>query len=261
VQFVPRTDLARVSRLFLRNTGTQPRRLSVVVYSEPVMGQSRAASAPFLVTSHEPETGALLVQNPWNTAFPGRVMFAALNAPSGPAEAWTGDRTEFLGSGGSHADPAALRRGAVMSGRVGAGLDPCLALMRPLTLGPGESIELIHLLGQCADAAAVVPLLKRLRSSDMQTELAAVQTYWEDTLGDLRIETPDRAMDIMVNGWLPYQALASRIEARAAFYQASGAYGFRDQLQDNMAFMLTRPDLTRAHLLRVAARQFPEGDV
>ncbi|AUH66757.1 glycosyl transferase (plasmid) [Paracoccus zhejiangensis] len=261
VQFVPRADPVRVSRLFLRNTGTQPRRLSVVTYSEPVMGQSRAASAPFLVTSHEPETGALLVQNPWNTTFPGRVMFAALNAPSGPAEAWTGDRTEFLGSGGSHADPAALRRGAVMSGRVGAGLDPCLAMMKTLTLAPGESIELVHLLGQCADAAAVVPLLKRLRSADMQAELAAVQTYWDDTLGDLRIETPDRAMDIMVNGWLPYQALACRIEARAAFYQASGAYGFRDQLQDNMAFMLTRPDRNRAHLLRVAARQFPEGDV
>ncbi|WP_165354816.1 GH36-type glycosyl hydrolase domain-containing protein [Tropicimonas sp. IMCC6043] len=261
VQFVPRADPVRVSRLLLRNSGTLPRRLSVVAYSEPVMGQSRAASAPFLVTSHEPETGALLVQNPWNTAFPGRVMFAALNAPTGPAEAWTGDRAEFLGFDGSHADPAALRLGAVMSRRVGAGLDPCLALKKTLTLDPGESIEIVHLLGQCTDAAAVVPLLKKLRSANMQAELAAVQTYWDETLGDLQITTPDRAMDIMVNGWLPYQALACRIEARAAFYQASGAYGFRDQLQDNMAFMLTRPDRTRAHLLRVAARQFPEGDV
>ncbi|WP_343504258.1 GH36-type glycosyl hydrolase domain-containing protein [Alloyangia pacifica] len=261
VQFVPRADPVRVSRLTLRNTGTRPRRLSVVAYSEPVMGQSRSASAPFLVTSHEPETGALLAHNPWNTAYPGRVMFAALNDPNGPAEAWTGDRTEFLGFNGSHADPAALRGGARMSGRVGAGLDPCLALMKPLTLGPGESIEIVHLLGQCADAAAVVPLLKKLQSANMQAELAGVQTYWDETLGDLQITTPDRAMDIMVNGWLPYQAIACRIEARAAFYQASGAYGFRDQLQDNMAFMLTRPDRTRAHLLRVAARQFPEGDV
>lgn len=261
VQFVPRADPVRVSRLLLRNTGTRPRRLSVVAYGEPVMGPSRAASAPFLVTSHEPETGALLVRNPWNTAFPGRVMFAALDTPSGPAEAWTGDRSEFLGSGGSLADPAALRLGAVMSGRVGAGRDPCLALMTSLSLAPGDSIEIVHLLGQCAEASAVVPLLTRLRSADMQAELAAVQAYWDDTLGDLQITTPDRAMDIMVNGWLPYQALACRIEARAAFYQASGAYGFRDQLQDNLAFLLTRPDRTRAHLLRVAARQFPEGDV
>lgn len=261
VQFVPRADPVRVSRLVLRNTGTRPRRLSVVAYGEPVLGQSRAASAPFLVTSHEPETGALLVRNPWNTAFPGRVMFASLATAAGPATAWTADRSEFLGSGGSLADPAALRRGARMSGRVGAGLDPCLALMQTMTLAPGESLEIVHLLGQCSDAAAVVPLVTKLRSADMQTELAAVQAYWDKTLGDLQITTPDRAMDIMVNGWLPYQALACRIEARAAFYQASGAYGFRDQLQDNMAFMLTRPDHTRAHLLRVAARQFPQGDV
>ena len=94
--------------------------------------------------------------------------------------------------------------------------------MKTLTLAPGESIELVHLLGQCADAAAVVPLLKRMRSADRQAELAAVQTYWDDTLGDLRIETPDRAMDIMVNGWLPYQALACRIEARAPAASAGG---------------------------------------
>lgn len=261
VQFVPREDPVRISRLQLRNAGTRSRRLSVIAYAEPVMGLSRAAAAPFLVTAHQPETGALLVRNPWNTAFPGRVMFAALASATGPAEAWTGDRTEFLGHGGSLAHPAALRPGGRMSGRVGAGLDPCLALMKTLTLAPGESVEIVHLLGQCRDAAAVAALLNRLGAADMQAELDAVQRHWHDRLGDVQIATPDRAMDIMVNGWLPYQALACRIEARAAFYQASGAYGFRDQLQDNMAFMLTRPEQTRAHLLRVAGRQFPEGDV
>ncbi|TQS73348.1 glycosyl transferase [Rhodobacteraceae bacterium] len=261
VQFVPRNDPVRISRLVLRNTGALARRLSVTAYSEPVMGQSRASTAPFLITSHEPATGALMAENPWNTAFPGRMMFAALHSASGAAESWTGDRTEFLGSGGSLDDPAALHPQAAMSGRVGAGLDPCLALRKALTLAPGESVEIVHLLGQCVDRAAAVALVAQTRTADLQAELVAVQNYWDDTLGDLQIKTPDPAMDIMVNGWLPYQALACRIEARAAFYQASGAYGFRDQLQDNMAFMLTRPGQTRAHLLRVAGRQFPEGDV
>tara|TARA_R110000868_G_scaffold373543_1_gene637746 strand:+ start:125245 stop:133872 length:8628 start_codon:yes stop_codon:yes gene_type:complete len=261
VQFVPRDAPVRISILRLSNTGTKPRQLSVAAYSEPVMGVSRAASAPFLITSRDNETGALLVRNPWNTAFPGRVMFADLFSPDSNTESWTGDRTEFLGSGGSPAAPAGLRHHVTLSGRLGAGLDPCLALMKTVTLAPGESVEFIHLLGQCSDATAAVALVKEMRSTDPHAALAKVQGYWQETLGDLQIETPDRAMDIMVNGWLPYQTLSCRIEARAAFYQASGAYGFRDQLQDNMALTLTQPARTRAHLLRAAARQFPEGDV
>lgn len=261
VQFVPRDAPVRISILHLVNTGKIPRQLSVAAYSEPVMGVSRAASAPFLITSRNTETGALLVRNPWNTAFPGRVMFTSLFTPNCDAESWTGDRTEFLGSHGSPAAPAGLRHQTTLSGRVGAGLDPCLAMMNTLTLAPGDSVELVHLLGQCTDENAAVALVREMRATDPHAELAKVQQYWNDTLGDLEIETPDRAMDIMVNGWLPYQSLACRIEARAAFYQASGAYGFRDQLQDNMALTLTQPARTRAHLLRAAARQFPEGDV
>ena len=261
VQFVPRDDPVRISVLGLKNTGSKTRYLSVAAYCEPVMGVSRAASAPFLVSSRDDATGALLMSNPWNTAFPGRVMFAGLFGPGTGVESWTGDRTEFLGSGGSAAAPAALQRQPTLSGRLGAGLDPCLAQMKAVALAPGEGVELLHLLGQCSDAAASGALVRRLRSSDPHKMLAAVQKYWTETLGALQIETPDRAMDIMVNGWLPYQTLACRIEARAAFYQASGAYGFRDQLQDNMALTLTRPEHTRAHLLRAAGRQFPEGDV
>ncbi|SHN16741.1 GH36-type glycosyl hydrolase domain-containing protein [Roseibium suaedae] len=261
VQFVPREDPVRVSVLRLKNTGEKPRHLSVAAYSEPVMGVSRAASAPFLVSSRDSATGALLVCNPWNTTFPGRVMFTGLYGPGAGVESWTGDRTEFLGSGGSAAAPAAMHSQPILSGRLGAGFDPCLAQMKAVVLAPGESVELLHLLGQCTDTATVGALVRRLRSSDPLKMLADVQKYWTETLGALQIETPDRAMDIMVNGWLPYQTLACRIEARAAFYQASGAYGFRDQLQDNMALTLTRPRQTRAHLLRAAARQFPEGDV
>ncbi|TYC63977.1 glycosyl transferase [Rhodobacterales bacterium] len=261
VQFVPRDDPVRVSVLRLKNTGAKPRHLSVAAYIEPVMGVSRAASAPFLVSSRDATTGALLMINPWNTAFPGRVMFAGLFGTGAGVESWTGDRTEFLGSGGSTAAPGALQRQPALSGRLGAGLDPCLAQTKAVVLAPGEGVEFLHLTGQCSDTAEVGALVGRLRSSDPHTMLASVQKYWTETLGEFQIETPDRAMDIMVNGWLPYQTLACRIEARAAFYQASGAYGFRDQLQDNMALTLTRPERTRAHLLRAAGRQFPEGDV
>jgi len=211
------------------------------------------------VTEIEPETGALLARNPWNTAFGSRVAFADL---AGRQTNWTGDRREFLGRNGTLDNPAALATEAPpLSKRVGAGLDPCGVLQAPLGLDPDERVDIIFLLGEAATAAEAQSLIASYRGGDLDAVFREVVQHWDDVLGTVQVTTPDRSMDIMLNRWLLYQTLACRLWARSAFYQASGAYGFRDQLQDGMALTLSRPAMTREHLLRAAARQFVEGDV
>jgi cyclic beta-1,2-glucan synthetase len=258
LQYVPLDDPIKISRLTIRNTSARARRLSVTVYVEWVLGLSRSATAPLIVTEIEPKTGALLARNPWNTAFGSRIAFADLG---GRQTNWTGDRREFLGRNGTLENPAALATEAPLSKRVGAGLDPCGVLQAPLELAPNEKIDIIFLLGEAASAADVQSLIVSYRRADLDAVFRRVVQHWDDVLCTVQVSTPDRSMDIMLNRWLLYQTLVCRVWARSGFYQASGAYGFRDQLQDGMALTLSRPAMTREHLLRAAARQFVEGDV
>lgn len=261
LQFVPLADPVKISRLTLRNLSDRTRRLSVATYAEWALGASRSVAAPHTASEIDQPTGALFARNDWSQVYRGRVAFADL---CGLQTSWSADRREFIGRNGVLSDPAGFpgRAGASpLSGRVGAGLDPCAALQTTVDLEPGGSIEIVLLLGEGADAAAARQLIAHYRQADLDAIFAAVTAFWDETLGAIQVETPDRAMDLMLNRWLLYQTLSCRIWARAGFYQASGAYGFRDQLQDGMALAIARPALAREHLLRAAARQFPEGDM
>jgi cyclic beta-1,2-glucan synthetase len=256
--YVPLDDPIKISRLKVRNNSPRARRLSITVYVEWVLGPSRAASAPFIVTDIDPATGAMFARNPWNGALGARVAFADL---AGQQTHWTADRREFLGRHGTLARPAALLGAGSLARRVGAGLDPCSALQTSVYLEAGATAEVVAFLGEAADTAEAQALIERYRSADLDAVMHSVVERWEDILGTVQVKTPDRSMDIILNRWALYQTLACRMWARSAFYQASGAYGFRDQLQDAMALAITSPALLREHLLRAAARQFIEGDV
>jgi cyclic beta-1,2-glucan synthetase len=257
-EFVPVDDAIKIMRLTVTDTSGRARRLSVTGYVAWVLGGSRTASAPFVVTEIDPQTGAMFAQNLWNDDFGERVAFVDLK---GAQTSWTGDRKEFLGRHGSLGRPLGLTPGTRLSNRTGAGLDPCGALQAHVTLKAFGAREIVFTLGQAASREAASALVEKYRRADLDSVFAQVTQQWDEILGTVQVKTPDRALDILVNRWLPYQTLACRVWARTGFYQASGAYGFRDQLQDGMALCLSRPDLVRAHLLRAAGRQFREGDV
>jgi cyclic beta-1,2-glucan synthetase len=256
--YVPMDDPIKISRLKIRNSSTRARRLSVTAYVEWVLGSSRAATAPFVVTAIDSATGAMFAHNPWNSRFGSCVAFADL---AGAQTRWTADRREFLGRHGTLEEPAALIARAPLSKREGAGLDPCCALQTFVELAAHETVEVVFFLGQAASTTEAQSLVTRYRALDLDAVLRSVMQYWDEVLQTVQVKTPDRSLDIMLNRWLLYQTLVCRMWARSAFYQAGGAYGFRDQLQDCLALAVSRPALAREHLLRAARRQFIEGDV
>ena len=258
LQYVAPDDPIKISRLTITNQSGRSRRLSITAYVEWVLGPTRTATAPYVVTEIDPETHVMLARNHWSSDFGPRVAFADLG---GRQQSWTGDRKEFLGRNGTLARPAALTGGTPLTNRVGGGLDPCGALQTVLALEPNGAAEILFLLGETATPAEALALVARYRTADLGAVFSAATAVWDEVLDTVQVKTPDRAMDVLLNRWLLYQTLACRVWARAGFYQASGAYGFRDQLQDVLALCVSAPRITRAHLLRAAARQFVEGDV
>jgi cyclic beta-1,2-glucan synthetase len=256
--FVPTDDPVKIARLKISNQSGRDRRLSITAYVEWVLGQSRGANAPFIVTEIDPETGAIFAQNNWSNSFGGRVAFADMG---GKQTAWTGDRTEFLGRDGTLDRPIGLIPGVQFSNRTGAGMDPCAVQQAQIRLSAIGATEIVFFMGETASRADAQALIKKYRGADLNAVLAGATRQWDDILGTVQVKTPDRALDLLLNRWLVYQTLACRVWARSAFYQASGAYGFRDQLQDVMALCIARPDIAREHILRATGRQFAEGDV
>ncbi|WP_139556744.1 GH36-type glycosyl hydrolase domain-containing protein [Methylotetracoccus oryzae] len=258
LQFVSPDDPVKISSLTLTNTSSRSRRLTVVAYAEWVLGASRSVTAFHTITERDAGTGAMFAYNARDREFGHRIAFADL---SGLQTGWTANRAEFIGRNGSLQAPAGLLGSHVLKRRVGAGLDPCAALETVIELEPGGSAEVVFLLGQAEDRMQARELIERYRATAVATTLAQVTQSWDSLLAKVQVKTPDRALDLMLNRWLLYQTLSCRLWARAGFYQVGGAFGFRDQLQDCLALAVARPDLTRAHLLRAAARQFAEGDV
>jgi len=258
VVYVAKNDPVKFYKLCITNKSGRSRKLSATGYVEWVLGDLRFKNAMHISTETDAKTGAILAKNPYTIDFPGLVAFFDVNISKRTV---TGDRLEFLGRNGCVSKPQALER-VSLSGRVGPGFDPCGAIHTVIDLDDDEQQEIVFILGAANGVKEVQQLIKQY--SDIQNatqELDAVKEYWREKLGCIQIKTPNQSVNLMANGWLMYQIIASRFFARSGFYQSGGAFGFRDQLQDSMSMIFATPELVREHLLRSAAHQFPEGDV
>ena len=247
----------KLSLLRVTNTGDTPRRISLTAYAEWTLGVLREHTQHQVQTGVEPEHRAILARNRFDPSFAEQVAFFAL---SEPLAEWTSDRREFLGRNRSPEAPAGLH--APLSGAAGPGFDACAALRAVLNLAPGETRDVAVLLGAADGREAALELVERLGDAKVAREAIEANVHrWRERLSVVSIRTPEPSFDLLVNRWMLYQALSCRMWGRTALYQSSGAYGFRDQLQDAMAMVYAEPALAREQIVRAAGRQFLEGDV
>jgi cyclic beta-1,2-glucan synthetase len=238
----------------LRNNGRAPRALRALAMAEWQMGASHAERRTVLAWN-PPGTAAVMAQQRQSRAgFGGSTAFLALAGMPGVVQ-WTCDRHEFFDVTGQINWPNTLGQ------RSGGGLDACGALASSFSLGPGEVFSFSFVLGHAPDATQAEQLAIAWLHQDVPQALKNAKTFWGNLQGQVTVSTPDPLFDALINRWLLYQTLTSRLWSKAGFYQAGGAFGFRDQLQDSMAFAVVAPERLRAQIVLNASRQFAEGDV
>lgn len=248
----------KIAHLRLENMWTRPRRITVTYYAEWVLGTMRETNQQYIVPEFDPDSQALLAYNRYNTEFKEHVAFLAGNKK---LHGLTADRTEFLGRMGSMRHPAAIGRMGLAS-TVRGGLDPCAAIQLHVDLAPGQAEDVFFLIGEGSNREESLALIRQYQDPG-QIEAAWQDNHslWDNMLNSITVQTPDLAMNLILNRWLLYQTISCRLWGRSALYQSSGAYGFRDQLQDGMAILHARPDIAREQILRAAHHQFEAGDV
>lgn len=263
IQFVHTNKALKFSTLNLKNISLATQKLSVFRYLDRVLGVEGTVSSRFVNQELSSDGNTLFAYNQYNNEFAGRTVFSALINPDGESKnRYTTDRNHFIGRNRSLGKPLAIESEIWLDDNMVHGGESCAAFQTFIELDPNESLTLLFLEGESVDRKTAENMIREFSNiKNVEDELLNVKTNWKNLVTKVSISTPDNSLNILVNGWLMYQNLSSRMWARTGFYQSGGAFGFRDQLQDAMAAFYADPIICRNQLLIHAEQQFLEGDV
>lgn len=256
--YVPREDPVKINLLTLYNPSSNPREISIYYYAEWVLGVDRYTGSQLIKSRYDVDLDVLIAENPFNEEF---IEEKAFMLSSRDIYSYTADRREFIGKNGQLKAPAALERER-LTDTAGAGFDQCGVIHIKLTIPEGSKEHIALILGEVDDMDRLEYLVKKYKRLDnIDMELKKVKEFWQYTLETVQVSTPDESFNLLINRWLLYQTLVCRLWARTAFYQAGGAFGFRDQLQDTLAIVYSHPQIARTQILEHGRHQFIQGDV
>ena len=256
--FASPEDPVKIIHLKVENTLDHPRRITATQFVEWVLGTTRTTTISYIIPEYDATQECLMASNPYNSEFGERTAFLIANKA---IHGMTADRTEFLGRGGNTASPIALHRLGLET-RITPGEDPCAVMQLHIDLQPGESEEIYFVLGQGKNKEQALNLARKYhRTAQVDAAFERTNVFWDNLLDTVQVHTPEPAIDLILNRWTLYQTLSCRLWGRTAFYQSSGAFGFRDQLQDVLALLPVNASITRGQILNAANHQFEEGDV
>ena len=270
--FVPLDDQLEIWNFQIQNKNSSRIKLSVYSYFEWCLGSSsdhhREFHKTFLETEFHPELNCMTAtkrlweiplskRGHWNIEYP----YQGFISSSKPITDYDGDKETFIGRYGSVEKPNGIQSDA-LGKKLGKWNDSVAVVKTQVELNPNEADEINFFIGIKKDLSEIKKTIKKFQESDkIHSALDEVKNSWLKKFDKLTVDTPDEALNLMVNKWLKYQAICGRLWARTAYYQQSGAFGFRDQLQDSLVFLPIDTSLTKKQIRLHAAHQFKDGTV
>ena len=253
--FVPREDKAKVHIIKIKNIEPQKRKLKLLYYIKPVLGEDDLDSNSFIDLNFNQDNNCIYIKNMY--AESSEMSYICC---SEKINSFTGRKQFFIGNGGIE-NPDALKM-SELNNESSYGQSPCVAIQIDIELDKYESKEIVIVLGSEEKESEIIKMCNKYsKVSISKQELSDTRISWYEKINKIQVRTPIESINIMLNGWATYQTIACRLWARSAFYQSGGAYGFRDQLQDTLGLKYVNPYFMKNQIIKHTAHQFIEGDV